>query len=297
MKFLVMRKLLILFCLWGLIFSGSPVLAQETFQIQDQKTPIDNSIIDVQIPDQTQPLQQDTQDEDKSIDFVEKLLETNANVFREAPSRSLKPSRKRQRVEYSPIQSKSFYSDLAVIQKNYMPKTGRVQVSGGMTLLPSDVFFRTVGINTKVSYHFSETWGLEAFGYLFSSQAREEISKLETEQRLAVKSLVSVKSFYGLNVYFNSIYGKTALLNDRIIPFELYQTMGLGKVLTKDGEEATSVQAGIGDIFSVSRSSAIRVDLTWAFYNARNYLGEQQASNSLFLTLSYGHFFPEPSYR
>lgn len=287
MKFLVsMRKLLKLFFAAGLCFSGFPIFAQEN-----------DHIIDVQNPEQLRSQESELQDEDKSIDFVEKLLETNSNVFREAPSRSLKPGRKKQRVEYNTIQSKSFYSDLAVIQKNYMPKTGRVQISGGMTLLPSDVFFRTVGINAKVSYHFNETWGLEAFGYLFSSQAREEISKLESEQKLAVKSLISVKSFYGLNLYFNSIYGKTALLNDRIIPFELYQTIGVGKVLTKDGEEAMSVQVGVGDIFSVSRSSAVRVDLTWAFYNARNYLGDQQAANSLFLTLSYGHFFPEPSYR
>lgn len=237
------------------------------------------------------------QEEEKDIDFVEKTLETNTNVFRNAPVRSVNPQRKKQRVEYSTVQTKSFYSDLAVIQKSYMPKTGRLQVSGGGTLLPSDVFFRTVGVNGKVSYHFTETWGLEAFGYLFSSQEREEVRKLESEQRLSIKSLVSISNFYGLNLYFNSIYGKTALLNDKIIPFELYQTIGVGKVTTKESKEATSIQVGIGDIFSISRSSAIRVDLTWAFYNTANYLGQEQASNSLFLTLSYGHFFPEPAYR
>ncbi|MEN0059566.1 MAG: outer membrane beta-barrel domain-containing protein [Bdellovibrio sp.] len=235
--------------------------------------------------------------EDKDIDFVEKVLETNTNVFRNAPSRSQKPEMKKQRAEYTGVQTESFYSDLAIIQKNYMPKTERLQVSLGGTLLPSDVFYRTLGASGKVSYHFTEAWGLEAFGYFFTSSEREEVKKLESEQNLSVKSLVSLSSFYGLNLYFNSIYGKTALLNNKIIPFELYQTIGVGKVRTTDSEEATSFQVGIGDIFSLTRSSALRVDLTWAFYNTRNYLGQEQASNSLFLTLSYGHFFPEPSYR
>ncbi|MDG0815642.1 outer membrane beta-barrel domain-containing protein [Bdellovibrio svalbardensis] len=235
--------------------------------------------------------------EQKDIDFVEKLLETKSVEFKNAPPSHAAPAQKKQKAEYSTVQSESFYSDLATIQKNYMPKTERVQLSGGLTLLPSDVFYRTLGLNIKTSYHFNETWGVEAFGYVFTSQARDEVSKLESVQKLSVKSLVSLTSFYGLNLYFNSIYGKTSFLNNRIIPFEVYQTLGVGKVRTQSSEEVSSIQVGIGDIFSLSRSSALRVDLNWAFYNAHNYLGEEQASNSLFLTVSYGRFFPEPSYR
>ncbi|WP_374073650.1 outer membrane beta-barrel domain-containing protein [Bdellovibrio bacteriovorus] len=236
-------------------------------------------------------------EQQQDIDFVEKLLETKASEFKSRPSQSFEPKQKTQKVEYTSVQSESFFLDLATIQKNYMPKTNRVQLGAGFTLLPSDVFFRTIGLNLKASYHFTETWGVEAFGYLFTSQARDEVNKLESVQKLSVKSLVSLSAFYGLNLYFNSIYGKTALLNYRIIPFEVYQTIGLGKVRTHDDEETTSFQIGIGDVFSLSRSSALRLDLNWAFYEAHNYLGEKQASNSLFLTISYGHFFPEPIYR
>ncbi|WP_413612310.1 outer membrane beta-barrel domain-containing protein [Bdellovibrio sp. HCB-110] len=235
--------------------------------------------------------------EQGEIDFVERLLETNANEFKNTPTRDLNPTQKTQKVEYESVQSESFYSDLATIQKNYMPKTKRAQLSGGFSLLPSDVFFRTYGLNVKTSYHFTEALGLEVFGYLFTSQPRDEINKLESTQKLSVKSLIALNSFYGVNLYFNSIYGKTALFNYKIIPFEIYQTIGVGKVRTQDNEETNSFQVGIGDLFSLTRSSALRVDLTWAFYNVHNYLGENQSSNSLFLTLSYGHFFPEPLYR
>lgn len=232
----------------------------------------------------------------KEIDFVENLLETNAATFKNAPVRTSPLEKKNQKAEYTNVSSEAFHSDLAIIQRNYMPKTGRLYLNGGLSLLPSDVFYRTIGVNAKASYHFTEAWGVEAFGYFFSSQARDEVDSLKNEQSLAVKSLVSINSFYGVNIYFNSIYGKTAFGN-RIIPFELYQTFGVGTVRTQNGEENPSFQVGIGDLFSLTRSSAVRVDLTWAFYNATNYLEQKQSSNSLFLTLSYGHLFPEPTYR
>ncbi|WP_374029943.1 outer membrane beta-barrel domain-containing protein [Bdellovibrio bacteriovorus] len=235
--------------------------------------------------------------EQQDIDFVERLLETKSNQFRTRPTTAFSPPVKTQKAEYATVYSEKFYSDLAIIQRNYMPKTKRIQLSGGFTILPTDVFYRTVGINLKTSYHLNETWGLEAFGYLLTSQARNEVSNLESVQKLSVKNLISVSAFYGANIYFNSIYGKTALLNSHIIPFEVYQTIGVGKVRTQNDQESNTVQIGIGDAFSLSRSSTLRMDLTWAFYNATNYLGENQASNSLFLTVSYGHFFPEPVYR
>ncbi|MGZ3769467.1 MAG: outer membrane beta-barrel domain-containing protein [Bdellovibrio sp.] len=235
--------------------------------------------------------------EQKDIDFVERLIESNSNKFEVVQPAEKKANVKINKAEYAGVQSESFYSDLAVIQRNYMPKTQRIHLSGGLSLLPSDVFYRTIGVNLKASFHLNETWGIETFGYTFSSQARDEIKDMENTQKLDVKNLVSVKAFYGVNVYFNSLYGKTAFVNRRIIPFEIYQTLGIGKVRTQDSQESTSLQIGIGDMFSLSRSSTFRVDLTWAFYNAHNYLGEDQASNSLFLTLSYGRLFPEPTYR
>ncbi|BEV69918.1 hypothetical protein Bb109J_c3338 [Bdellovibrio bacteriovorus] len=239
----------------------------------------------------------DSGTEQGEIDFVERLLENDTNVFKEAPKSFGGSSAKPQAAEYTTLNSQSIHSDLAVIQKNYMPKTGRVQLSGGFTLLPSDVFFRTFGLNTKASYHFNETWGLEAFAYVFTSSSRSEVDSLNQEQGLEVKSLLSMQNFYGVNLYFNSIYGKTAWMDSKIIPFEIYQTVGIGKVRTDGGEDATSFQVGLGDLFSLDRSHALRVDLTWAFYSAKNYEGDDQNSNSLFLTLSYGLFWPEPDYR
>jgi outer membrane beta-barrel protein len=228
---------------------------------------------------------------------VEGLLEANKSDFKAIPTKDFsRPKSQQQKIEYLGVQSQNFYSDLGIVQRNYMPKMGRSLLSGGLNLLPSDAFYRTFGLSLKGSYHFSETWGAEFFGSFFTSSSREEVRKLETVQHLDVNNLVYIKQYYGLNLYFNSMYGKTSLIGRRVIPFEIYQTIGIGKIRTQN-YESTAFQVGLGDMFSLTRSTVFRVDLSWAFYSTKNYLNQLQPANSIFLTISYGRFFPEPNYR
>lgn len=233
----------------------------------------------------------------KDNDIVEGILESSKYDFKALPTRRSNRSKvQQQKIEYLGVQTEGFYSDLGIVQRNYMPKLARALLSGGFTLLPSDAFYRTFGLSLKTSYHFTETWGLELFASLFTSAARDEVSKIESVQRLDVNNLAYIKQYYGLNLYFNSMYGKTSLLGRKIIPFEIYQTVGIGKVRTQN-HESSAFQIGLGDMFSLSRSTVLRLDLSWAFYSTSNYLKELQPANSLFLTISYGRFFPEPNYR
>jgi len=235
--------------------------------------------------------------EDQDIDVVEHLLEKDIKYdFKYKPTKKsiLKTP---QKADYKGVQSESSYADFAIIQRNYMPKSERFFFSLGASLLPTDVYFRTFGLNVKLGYHFTEAWGVELFDYSLSSSARGEVDDLENKQLTSVKNLVSLKSFYGANVYFTSIYGKTSVFNSKIVPFEIYQTAGVGKVVNQKGEESSAIQVGLGEIFSLSRSSGLRADLTWAFYKTNNIQGQSQAANSLFLSVSYSLFFPEPVYR
>lgn len=241
--------------------------------------------------------QQQDSSEDQDIDVVEHLLEKNISYdFKYKPAKKsiLKTP---QKADYKGVVSESSYADFAVIQRNYMPKSDRFSASLGASLLPTDVYYRSFGLNLKFGYHFNETWGAELFNYSLTSSARSEISDLENKQLTSVQNLVSLKNFYGANLYFTSIYGKTSVFNSKIVPFEIYQTIGLGKVVNQKNEESTAFQVGLGEIFSLTRSSGLRTDLTWAFYKTNNIQGVSQAANSLFLSVSYSLFFPEPIYR
>lgn len=239
----------------------------------------------------------DEVDEDKDIHTIENLLEKDIK-FTPPPSRVKKSTLNNpKKVDYKESQIVGTYQDFAVIQKKYMPKAERFQLSVGATLLPTDVYFRTYGLNSKLTYHFNEAWGAELAGYLMTSTSRAEVDDLAQTQQVVVKSLISVKSLYGANLYYSSIYGKTSIFNSKIIPFEIYQTVGLSKVINQNNEEATAIQAGLGELFSISRSAGIRADLSWAFYQTKTILGDTQNTNSIFVSINYSFFFAEPTYR
>lgn len=236
-------------------------------------------------------------EEQQDIDFVDKLLEKN--LPQNTPVRMSPPAigKPKQRANFGSVQSVDSYEDFALIQRNYMPKTERAQISLGLTTVPTDVFFRTLGLNVRLGYHLTENWGAEFFGYGLSSSARSEVNNMENTQLVSVRNLVSIKNYIGLNMYYNFIYGKSAFLNNLILPFEIYQTFGVGKITNQNSEDSTAVQFGVGEMISLSRSSAVRLDLTWAFYRTKNILGQDQDNNSVFLTVGYSFFFPEPAYR
>ncbi|OFZ29142.1 MAG: hypothetical protein A2622_13955 [Bdellovibrionales bacterium RIFCSPHIGHO2_01_FULL_40_29] len=178
-----------------------------------------------------------------------------------------------------------------VIQKNYMPKTDRFGLSGGVTLFPSDVFFKTFGAQIRGSYYLNETWGAEISGILLSSTKSTELQDLESKQGVTAHNLATLKNYLGVNLYFSSMYGKYALNDRKIFPFEIYQTVGLGQVAT-DKSSGTAFSLGMGQVLSLSRNDALRFDLSVLFYQTETVSAGQQAATSLLVSLSYSSFFP-----
>lgn len=237
----------------------------------------------------------------KEIDKIEDVLETNFPKL-ETPSEAQKPTvstpqTNRQKADFSGVGSTALYSDLAVIQKTYMPKSGRAQLSAGLVTVPTDVFYLTGGVALKADYHFSETWGLEVFTNLITSSSKEEISNISNTQGASVKNLVSLKNYSGANLYYNFIYGKLSLMDKKVLPFEIFNTVGVGSMINSNDYQSAAVQVGLGTLLSLSRSSAIRLDLNWAFYQTKNIMDQTTNENSTFFSAGYSWFFPEPQYR
>lgn len=241
-----------------------------------------------------QEAQQSSENED--IKSIENLLEKNVKF--EAPPAGIPKSTVKtpKKVDYKESEVLGNYQDMAVIQKNYMPKASRFALTIGPALSPTDVYFRTFGMNAKLNYYFDEFWAAEVTGHILTSSARSEVKDLEQNQSLIARDLISLRSLFGVNLNYSSIYGKTSILNRKIIPFEIYETVGLGKVSNQNGAESTSFQVGVGELFSISRSSAFRTDLTWAFYRFDSVNGAQNG-NSILLSFNYTFFFGEPTYR
>ena len=224
---------------------------------------------------------------DDDVSELESALENEDQLIQkknEVPSKESK-----QQISYLDIKTATPFSDLAIVQKNYMPKTGRQQVNIGLALVPNDIFYNSLGGDLKWGYHFNETWGMELQGTFLTSSKSKPNRDLESKQDVQVTNLVQLKSFLGANLYFSNVYGKTTLWDRKIFPFEIYQTLGAGTVQT-GLSNSTGFRVGLGELFTIDKNTAVRLEISALFYNAKNINGAEEMNNSLFLTLSYEKF-------
>lgn len=234
---------------------------------------------------------------DPEVSSVEGVLEQN--IPEGAPKVNLPVRAKKtpSKIDFSQMKSTRNFRDTVIIQKTYMPKTGRFQIFGGLSLSMNDVFYRTYGGQVRAGYHFTETWGLELNSFFLTSSDSQEKTDLAGKQNLSVQNLSTPKNFYGANLYYSSIYGKMALEDRRIIPFEFYQTLGAGQMTTNPTATSTAFYFGLGNLFSISKNSVLRADLSWYFYTSKTITGSNQSSNTIFLTFGYGRMVPEVARR
>lgn len=194
------------------------------------------------------------------------------------------------------------FKEVSVIQRRYMPKTGRFQLFGGGALLTNNPWFTTLGGSLKAGYFFSETWGVELNYMALTTSERDATKELKSNNNVGTESLTYPKQYVGADIMFVPIYGKMTWFNNRIIPFDLYFSGGYGTTLTKDDENAGTLHIATGQIFALTKGTAFRWDFSWNFFNAvtanaNNNNKETNSFNNLFLTVGMSWFFPEAKYR
>lgn len=219
----------------------------------------------------------------------ERETQRNAPTEREMP--------KEQMTDFSGLGTLAPFSDISVIQKRYMPKTGRFQLFGGATVLTNNPFFNTLGASVKGSYFLTESWGIELNYMGLTTSDRQITEELRDIQGVKTENLVYPKSFMGVDLMFVPIYGKMSWFNEKIIPFDLYFSAGYGTTNTQMGEDVGTIHLAAGQIFALSKAYAVRWDFSWNFFNAKGIDGNQNTFNNLFLTVGMSWFFPEASYR
>ena len=202
--------------------------------------------------------------------------------------------------DVSDLASLSEFKDIAVIQKRFLPKTGRFEGFGGLGGILNDKFFNSIGANVRLAYYFNERWAVEGLGMFFATGERTVTADLREKRGVVTTNFVSPKSFYGIDVKWTPVYGKVSFVNRKITPFDLYFSAGGGMTSTNQGRSEPTFHVGTGQIFALSKSAAFRWDFSWNFYNASSGVaGAKQNSlyNNLMITLGASFFFPEATYR
>lgn len=193
------------------------------------------------------------------------------------------------------------FEDVAVIQRRFLPKTGRFEVSPSGMITLNNPFFSNMGLGLRGTYYFLEKHGLELQYFMLSNSSRSVTKNLEEKRNVRTESLIKPKSYMGAAYKWNPIYGKMTFLNDHIVPFDLYFTLGGGMTDTDEESGAPTVHVGTGQVFALTKMMAIKWDLTWNFYSAAstNSNGQKVTSSQddLFLSVGMSFFFPEAKYR
>lgn len=193
------------------------------------------------------------------------------------------------------------FSDVAVIQRRFLPRTGRFELTGSAMTSVNNPFFNNLGLGLRAAYHLVEKHGIEFQYMIFSNTRRAVTNNLEEKRDVQTTNLVTAKSYIGGAYKWTPVYGKITFLNRHIVPFDLYFTGGMGLTQTQKQGEPT-FHFGTGQAFAVSKKVAIRWDVIWNFFQAEvdsvTGTGTVKTShNDLFITLGASFFFPEATYR
>jgi outer membrane beta-barrel protein len=190
------------------------------------------------------------------------------------------------------------FSDVAVIQKKFLPKTKRFEFFPGLGIVMNDAFFLNVGLNLRLAYFFSEQWGIEAAAHMVGTSEKQVTRDLLDKKGIATRTLVSPQGYYGGAVRWTPVYGKMGFLDKSIIPYDLYFLGGGGMTATNQGTSSFTMHAGTGQTFALTKWMAARWELSWYFYNAKTSTNQGGGNfTNLWATVGVSFFFPEAKYR
>lgn len=193
------------------------------------------------------------------------------------------------------------FDDVAIIQRRFLPKTGRFEISGtGFTNL-NNPFFTNIGIGLRAAYYLKESYAIEGLFNFGTTASRQVTDDLETKRRITTDNVVTSKGFLGAAFKWNPIYGKITWLNKSIVPFDMNFNLGFGMTQTTENDSEPTIHLGTSQVFAWTKSMAFRWDIMWNMYTATGTndsgVKENMTQNDLFLGIGMSFYFPEASYR
>ncbi len=233
-------------------------------------------------------------------------LNKDENKKAEEATQVLEAVKKEKIERLTDLNKLSPFREVSIIQKKYLPKTERFQFFAGAGTTTNSPWFLNLGVKLNIGYFFTESFGIEATGMFLSNSEREVSKEIRENNNLQPEKFVNTKSHMGLDLVWAPIYGKVTFINDRIIPFDMYFSAGVGTSNTNSQEgNNTTFHIGTGQIFAISKSMAFRWDYSWNTYQATpvadlalgNTNPQSNTYNDLILTAGFSFFFPEVSNR
>ena len=243
---------------------------------------------------------------------------------------------KKTETSFEELNRLSQFSDIVVLQRRFLTKTGRFEVSPSLIMLLSSEFFIHIGLGTSLSFYFLEKHGMELMSYFAKDFDRSVTSRLAKIQIGSYIAGDKTQHFTALVYKWIPVYGKMAVFNKKIVPFDVIVSAGAGlaeafcgntqtkkakgtggfelglcrvvKTIPKsDGTKEYITKkwepvliAGLGTSFSLSRKSALKMDARWLYYGkGLGFLGTASPSHhsDILLSAAWSFYFPSAGRR
>ena len=218
------------------------------------------------------------------------------------------------------------FSDIVVIQRRFLSKTGRFEISPSAFLFLNSEFYLNVGAGGNIGFYFLEKHGVEITGAHSFAFARDAALKLENHLGFKGKTGGDqAETIFSISYKWIPLYGKISWMNRKIIPFDTFLTLGAGVVravcsnlssndstfsdlglgvcdqtgVSADGsiirkKWEPAVVLGAGQSFSVSRNSAVRFNVKWIQYG---FLTGNVYRSEFSIGSSFSFYLPEKKVR
>ena len=244
-----------------------------------------------------------------------------------------KGSEKKNPSQIDDLNELSSFSDIVIIQRRFLSKTGRFEAAPNLLLFLSSEFYIHTGAGGGLSFYFLEKHGFEIMGAYSAVMDRSLTTDLANELGFyGGTDSDQIESFAVFTYKWIPIYGKMAIFNRKIVPFDISLSVGGGIARVFCGSQSRSAEGlggfefglcqetgqtvrlgnssaqrkvkkkwepafigGIGQSFALTRNQVLRWNIYFLYYGG--FLTGNISHVDNFLSLSWGFYFPHKKVR
>lgn len=178
---------------------------------------------------------------------------------------------------------------IRVIQRRPFLRRNRLEVSPSIGTNINDSLVNSFLAGGSINFHLTEVMAIGAYGGVSLGSETDLFDQVIADYGLFAQ-VSQVQWYGGLHFQYAPIYGKFALFNTWIIPWDLYAVLGAGWTKT-ELEGHPTLSAGAGSRFFMNRWFTLNVEVRDHIYN-ENYPGGSELVNNLVFNAGVSFFLP-----
>jgi len=178
---------------------------------------------------------------------------------------------------------------IRVIQRRPFLRRNRFEVSPSIGTNINDSLVNSFLAGGSLNFHISEVMAIGGYGGVSLGSETDLFDQVIADYGLFAQ-VAQVQWFAGLHFQYAPVYGKFALFNTWIIPWDIYAVLGAGWTKTElDGHPTLSM--GAGSRFFMNRWFTLNLEIRDHIFN-ENYPGGSELVNNMVFNAGVSFFLP-----